>query len=281
MTASGTALRLLAVLATPLAAQSVVYEGGMSVAGGDYIFTVPTTTWSLSTGAAIATGRFVLRATLPVHMQNTVLVTASGVGRMPSGGSFSGTVADSGRHGGGSGGRRGGGPRLQPPASAVTGYRVALGDPMATVLWRAVAGSRTSLSVGAGAKAPVADTATFGTGAWDVGVLASLTTTLGGVGFAGLDVSYWHLGDLPELEFVDPLTATVSVGRVFPTAWGGSLFATAGTASLRGYDAPVLVGASVTRLGTPAAWGGSVAIGLTDTVAAYAATLTWRVRLLE
>ncbi len=269
----------VAVLAAPLPAQSITYEGGISVAAGNYIFTVPTTTWSLSTGAAIETGRFVLRASLPIHMQNTVLVSATGAGRMASGGSFSGTVSDSGRHGGG--GRRGSGPRLEPPTSTVTGYRVALGDPIATVLWRAVGGSRASVSLGAGAKAPVADTATFGTGAWDVGAIASLAITLGGWEFAGLDLSYWHLGDLPELEFVDPVTATVSVGRVFPRAWGGSLFLTAGTPSIRGYDAPVLAGVSITRLGAGAAWGASVTAGLSDAVADVSAMLTWRVRLRQ
>ncbi len=271
----------VAVLAVPLPAQSVTYEGGLSVAAGDYIFTVPTTTWSLSTGAAIEAGRFVLRAALPIYMQNTVLVSATGVGRMPSGGSFSGTVSDSGRHWGGGGGRHGSGPRLDPPASTVTGYRVALGDPIATVLWRPVGGSRTSLSLGAGAKAPVADTSTFGTGAWDVGAIASLAVTLGGREFAGLDVSYWHLGDLPELEFADPLTATVSVGRVFSSAWGGSLFLTAGTPSIRGYDAPVLVGVSATRFGAGAAWGASVTAGLSDAVADVSAVLSWRVRLRQ
>jgi len=274
----GTALALVAVLTTPVAAQSVSYEGGLGVASGNYIFTVPTTTWSLLTGAAVEAGPLTVRASVPVYVQNTVLITASGVGRLPSGGSWSGTVADSGRHGGGSGSRRGG-PRLTPPASTVTGYRVAVGDPLVTGMWRVTAGARTTVAIGAGAKVPVADTATFGTGAWDVGVLASVTTTLGAAGYGGLDVSYWHLGDLPDLNFVDPVTATASLGRVFGAGWGGSVFLTGGTASVSGYDAPLLVGASVTRLGLPAAWGVGISVGLSDAVAAWAANLTWRIRL--
>lgn len=278
MMRGGTALALVAVLAWPLAGQSVFYEGGLGIASGNYIFTVPTTTWSLLTGAAVEAGPFTIRASLPAYAQNTVLITASGIGRLPSGGSWSGTVADSGRHGGGPG-SRGGGPRLMPPASTVTGYRVAVGDPLVTAMWRVIAGARTTVAIGAGAKAPVADTATFGTGAWDVGVLASVTAALGAVGFGGLDVSYWHLGDLPDLDFVDPVTATASLGRVFGSGWGGSVFLTGGTASVSGYDAPLLVGASVTRLGLPAAWGVGISAGLSDAVAAWAVNLTWRVRL--
>lgn len=99
------------------------------------------------------------------------------------------------------------------------------------------------------------------------------------MGFGGLDVSYWHLGDLPDLDFVDPVTATASLGRVFGSGWGGSVFLTGGTASVSGYDAPLLVGASVTRLGLPAAWGVGISAGLSDAVAAWAVNLTWRVRL--
>jgi hypothetical protein len=187
-------------------------------------------------------------------------------------------VADSGRgRGGGHGG--GGGEPIAPPASSVVGYRVALGDPLLHATWQAVAGASTSVRVGLGTKVPVADTATFGTGEWDVGAIASLTHLFGTAGFLGVDASYWHLGDLPDLDFTDPVTLTVSYGRVLGLSWGGSVYGTAGTTTMQGYQPPVLVGAMVTRFGRVGAWGVGASVGFTESVAAFSLTATWSVRM--
>jgi hypothetical protein len=130
-----------------------------------------------------------------------------------------------------------------------------------------------------GAKVPVADTATFGTGEWDVGVVASVTRSLGTTGFLGVDASYWHLGDLPDLDFADPLTVTVSYGRSLSPSWVGSLYVTAGTTSLRGYDPPLVAGVMVTRFGGAGAWGFGAGVGFTDTVADFSLAATWSVRI--
>ncbi|HEU5303994.1 MAG TPA: hypothetical protein VFU40_05065, partial [Gemmatimonadales bacterium] len=93
-------LPLLLVLygpALPLSAQGLYYEGGLSMARGTYIFTERTTSWSLATGFAFDRHAVTLRASLPVHLQNTTLVSLSGPGGgLPTGGSSSGTVADTG-----------------------------------------------------------------------------------------------------------------------------------------------------------------------------------------
>jgi hypothetical protein len=266
------------LLALPLGSaqgQSLAYEGGVSFGSGNYIFTTRTTSWTLASGVALATGPFTWRVGFPVYLQNTSLVTGSGVGMMPSGGgSGSGVVAG----GGGMMGSGGSGmDRLTPPSSAVTGYRVAPGDPTVHVAWRALRGARTGVTVGAGVKIPATDTASYGTGAWDVGATLSLVRHVGGAGFLGLDLSYWHLGDLPDLDFHDPVIGTLSANRLFGASWGGSVFVTAGSAALPGYDAPLMVGASLTRLGDTRSWGLMGAVGLTDTVPEFTVGVTWRV----
>jgi len=269
------AVLLAAFVPTATAAQRLAYEGGLSLATGTYIFSSRTTSWTLASGLSARTGRFTLRATAPLYVQNTSLLTGSGVGMMPSGGPSSGIVRDSGMGGGGmmSGGRH----RLVMPASAMTRYRVAPGDPVVQLGWSALQDA-TALTTSVAAKIPLTDTTAFGTGAWDVGATLSFTRHFG-TRFVGLDVAYWHLGDLPELDFRDPVLASVSAGRTVGARWAASLFASGGTATLRGYDAPFVIGATVARLGTPALWGVTAAIGLTQTVPDVAVSLTWRVAL--
>jgi hypothetical protein len=147
----------------PLAAQSVAYEGGLSLTTGRYFFDTRTTSVALFSGLALTAGRFTLRATVPLLAQNTELVTQSSLGGMPSGGPISGMVSDSGRRAG-----RRGGTRMTVPATAVPGYAAALGDPTAMLTARVFDGPRAALTAGLGVKAPLADTArsTPATGTW-------------------------------------------------------------------------------------------------------------------
>lgn len=245
-----------------LAAQGVAYEGGISLASGSYFYTTRTTSWTISTGLAYSPGRLTLRAALPVYVQNNSLVRGSGVGMMPSGGPMSGGT-------GGRGGMMGGGTGVH--------FRAAAGDPVGQAGWRAINGARTSVTVSAAAKIPATDTSDYGTGEWDVGGMLSVTRHAGGTSFFGLDLSYWHLGDPATLDFRDPVTATVSASHVFATVWGAAAFVTAGTSALRGYDGPVSVGVSLTRLGNGNLWGLNAAVGLTETVPDFTIGASWRI----
>ncbi len=268
---------LIALVPAVGAAQTLAYEGGLSVATGTYIFTARTTSWTLSNGLSVRAGPFTLRAAAPLFVQNTTLVTGSGAGIMPSGGPSSGMVQDSGTGGGGMMGG-GGRHRLTMPSSAVTGYRVVFGDPAVHLAWHVLEGA-TALTPGVAAKVPLTDTTAFGTGAWDVGGTLAFTRHIGTAGFVGLDVAYWHLGDMPALDFRDVVLGTATAGRAVSAKWAGSIFVSGGTAALRGYDAPASVGFTLARLGKPALWGVTGAVGLTQTVPQVAVTLTGRVRL--
>jgi hypothetical protein len=291
---SGRALPLVIVLygpALPLAAQGLYYEGGVSVARGTYIFTERTTSWSLFTGLAFDTKRVTLRASVPVHLQNTTLVSLSGPGGgLPTGGSSSGVVGDSGAA---RKRRSGSGDGMQPlrasaamgpvevPSTAVTGYEAAVGDPTAQLAWRALSGQRTALGVSLLAKVPVADTGSFGTGRLDVGSSIAVSQGLGDRGMLGLDLTYWKLGDLSTLDFRDPVYASASLAYLKVNGWGGVLGFSAGTSSLDGYDGPVWVGGYISRASRGrSSWSLGGTVGLSETTADFTLGVTWRVRAL-
>ena len=254
----------------PLAAQGVAYEGSVSVATGSYIFTTRTTSVTFATGIAYTTGRLTFRAGLPLFVQNTSLLAGSGAGMMPSGGGSGGNVG-----GGMGGGMMGGG-----SGTSMSHYRAAAGDPSVQVGWRLVDRARFGVTVSAAAKIPVTDTTAYGTGKWDLGGTLSLTQRPPGLLFLGLDVSYWHLGDLPQLDFRDPVLGTATVSRLFPTKWAGSLFVTGGTTALRGFQPPVSVGAGVTHFGGRGMlWGITASAGLTETAPQFSVGASWRVGL--
>lgn len=270
----------------PLAAQSLRYEGGLSVATGKYIFAERTTSWSLATGFALEHRSVTVRVTMPVYLQNSTLIALSGpAGPVPTGGSSNGAVADSGaaRQGRADGGH---GPRMSAsqaaidvPRSAVTGYSAAVGDPIARLTWRALDGPATAAWVSFQAKAPVADTATFGTGQWDMGGGVGVSQRVGARALVSLDAAYWHLGDLDALDFRDPIYGTATVAYLGSGDWGGALSLTGGTATMEGYDGAAWVGADLSRLTGAAAWVLSGSIGLTETTPDLTVGLSWRVRL--
>jgi len=270
-------------------AQQAAYEGGLSVATGRYIFTEQTTSWALVSALAVEWGRVTLRATLPVYAQNTTLVTGSPAGGLPTGGSSHGAVGDSGRARQGSGGgpsaslaasrvemagsRRG--PPVETPPSAVTGFQVALGDPMGQATVRLLQTSQTRVSAGLTVKIPLTDTTAFGTGEWDGGVSASVSQSVGPVTLGG-DVSYWWFGDMPGLELRDGPWVTVSVSRLV-NRWVASAAGSVGAATFAGFEPPIALSVSVGRLGGTTLWSLMASVGVTETVPDFSLAASWRV----
>ncbi len=277
--------RVLAALlaaATPVAAQQLAYEGSVGMTTGQYIFTTRTTTFSLSTGLALTTGRLTLRASIPVWLQNSTVITASGPGgTLPSGGSSGGTVGDSGRSGRG-GGMNGIAPamarRVDMPSSAFTDYRAAVGDPLlgATVVLRR--GERLSLGLGGLVKVPLADTAHYGTGEWDAGATVSASIRLNSATLLGADAAWWYLGDLPELDFDNPVSGALTLSHLRATRWVFSLFVRGSTAAVPGFAAPATAGGGITWLSRRVAIGLEAGAGLTETSPDLGLTAYWRVQ---
>lgn len=286
---------LLLVPVVPLAAQQVHYEGSVTAATGRYIFSERTTSAVWGNGLSLGLGRLTLRGSIPVAWQNTILLTASGAGLIPSGGGGerSRAVSDSGqaRQRRGSGGPRGqgmGGPGQGPapgvsadqaavPVDVVTDLRTALGDPLVSASVRLAEGGRLAVSVGVGAKIPVADTAHFGTGEWDVGAHASFSFRPIDRTLIGLDLAYWHLGDLAELDFQDPVSAGVSLSRLLGSNWGMMLMGAVSTTSIDGFPGPASIGTGITRFAGRSAWGVNLSVGLSDTSPDVSGGITWRI----
>lgn len=272
----------------PLASQTVHYEGSVSATTGRYIFSERTTSIAWSSGLAVTVGRVTIRAAVPVWWQNTPLVTASGMGQIPSGGGGerSRAVSDSAmarrRRGDGTGG--GGQAGMMPalaadaavPVDVTQQYETALGDPVASASMTFGTG-RATVTLGVGAKVPVADTASFGTGEWDVGGSAALSVRVRDRTLVGVDASYWHLGDLAELDFRDPVTGGVSLSHLFGSRWGAMVSATAATAPIEGFPGPAAIGGGVTRFWGGSAVGLNLAVGLTQTSPDVSGGLTWRI----
>lgn len=278
--------------AAPATAQRLTYEGSLGVSSGMYMFDERSTSFGLFTGLAVATGRVTWRASLPLWLQNSTLIASSAPGLpgtgmpqgpttgggMPTGGSSSDSVAAGGGHHGGMGPVRAASAKktVDVPGSSYTGYEAAIGDPLVSATVRALEGRRASLSLSGYVKAPLSDTSSFGTGEWDLGAGLGTTLQLGSRTLLGIDLGWWHLGDMPGLEFQDPFGGTLSLSRILNPDWGGIVFASAYTASISGYDAPVSVGAGVTRFAGKAGWGIQGGAGLTETTSDFYLTVFWR-----
>ena len=268
---------LVGLLPAPVAAQEVAWEAALAMATGTYLFTERSTGWTLTNGLAATVGPVALRVSWPVQMQNSALVTTSGSSWIPTGGSYRGMVADSGAA---RGSGRGSGTMqpLEVPTTAVTSYTTALGDPTAQASVRIGTLVR-NLTLRAGAKAPVTDTAGFGTGQWDFGAGASLSYMIGRGGFLGADLGWWHVGDLPGLDLQNPVWGTVAGGATLAPGWAGLVSASGGTSALAGYDAPWSAGAGVSRLVGATMVGVNASVGLSQTAPDLSVTVSWRVRL--
>ena len=289
-------LGLTLALVAPLESQTLHYEGSAGLATGTYIFTQRTSSWSVSTGLAFGAGPVILRAYLPVFYQNTTLVASAGSGFLPTGGSSSGTVADtSAQRSGRSGTRRLSaiapllgvagtleGEPVEVPTSATTGYRWSAGDPFVSVSFFGLQGRRAGLTLGGSVKVPVTDTTDLGTGAWDAGGNLSGSATVSSRVMLGVDLGYWYLGDPPGLDLQNPVlfggTLSVLAGR----NWGTSVGVSGATPTIVGFAPSVSVTAGVLRIGGA---GGSLGVlatmGLTETAPDVSVSLTWRFGLLR
>ena len=291
---------VLVMLAVPAHAQQVTYTGSVQYATGDYIFTERTTSYYLFNGFSLSSGRFTARVSVPIIMQNSPWISYSGAGVVPSGGPQQGQVnrrgvddgngqGDGNGNGQGDGNGQGHGnghaAGKQPVVLVdTTSYSdVGLGDPMVhtDVMLLRDQGPWPTLRLVAGIKLPLADVDRgFGTGAWDVGGGVSLSKVLGRQ-LVFIDVMYWYLGDMEDLELKDPISYSVAIGRPL---WGGKVGV---LVSLSGYteviadiDPPIQAGLGLTyALGTGNGLSSSVAFGLTESTPDVSLSFGWRVAL--
>jgi hypothetical protein len=241
----------LALVPAAATAQGLYVEGGLSFARGDYVYTQQTSGGGAALGFAWSSRRFTARVTLPYFVRDTRLLTVSG--EAP--------------------------PEVTDPAPTTTGHEGSLADPQLQVYGQILQSNRAGVGLSASVKIPVVEAGYFGTGEWDFGAAASLSRLVGSATMLGLDVSYWHLGDIPDFALQDTVTATATLGRGFGRDWTASLSVSGGRSAVAGYDDPwwatLLVGRSFSR----GIWGLTASVGLSDTAPDVTVGLVWRARL--
>lgn len=239
--AAGVVLMTLAA-AFPSAAGTLSYTGSFQLAQGNYYFDQATRGMYFFNGFSFNSGAVTLTATVPLIYQSSPYVSYSGVGVLPSGGSESSVVGSQ------SGRRPGGNPVVLPETETLEFRQFGVGDPLARLgvrLWKE-GPYLPSVELSGQAKFPLAGVETgFGTGTWDYGAGVSLTKRLGAaILFA--DVSYWILGDLPDLEILDPWSYALSLGLPLSRGKAALLFSYFGlTRIIEGVEPPSAVGAGL------------------------------------
>ena len=275
--AAGVALAILAA-APPAPAQRIEYAGSLQFASGDYIFTERTNSLLLFTGLSLTAGRFRASASVPLIYQSTPFVPYGSGVLIPSGGPESAEVG--GRMGGGHMGRR----SMEDIDLADTAVvdEIGMGDVSAHAEIELLGFSaiRPSLRLTAGAKAPVADVDSgFGTGEWDYGVGLSAAQPLGRT-LVLADVSYWVLGDMPDLELRDPVSYALAVGHPLSERIGLLVSIFGYSRIIEGTDPPTQLSLGLSYLmGQKRSFTGSAAFGLTDSSPDVSVSLGWRLSL--
>jgi hypothetical protein len=231
--------------------QGLCFEGGISLGRGDYVYTQTTSSGGAAAGLAWTGGPLTVRATLPYFVRDTRLLTerdaapTDDVQPATDGSVHEGSISD---------------PQLQAAVLLLRTGRNAIG---------------VSLSV----KIPVVEAGAFGTGEWDVGAGVSLSHLVGGATMVGLDATWWHMGDPPDLPLRDTVMGTASVGRSLGRTWLVSASLSGGRSTLAGYADPWWAAVVVSRSFSGGIIGATASVGLTDSAADVTVGLVWRVGL--
>jgi hypothetical protein len=239
----------LAAAAAP--GQGFYVEGGASLARGDYVYTQATNSGGAAIGLAWTGGPLTLRATLPYFARDARLLAERGVAPPDD---------------------------VPPPVDAGT-FEGSVSDPVlqAALLVRRTARSAVGLSLSV--KVPVVEAGAFGTGEWDVGAGLSLSRFVGGATMLGVDATWWHMGDLPELPLRDSVMGTLSVGRSLGRSWLASASLSGGRSTVAGYPDPWWVSALLSRTFSSGILGVTASVGLTDSTADVSLGIVWRLRV--
>ena len=243
------------------------YTGSMRIAGGDYIFTDATLSLYLYNGLSVAGGPFHFSANVPIIMQTTAWVSYSGVGMLPTGGRHHVEV-----------GQRSHGEIMELPELSEP-HEVGLGDPTSRLEMdvRKEKGSLPSVQFLAEVKFPVADVDRgFGTGEWDYGGGFSLAKTARNRSYH-LELLYWSLGDLPELELKDPVAFSLSVGQPLGGGAFDMLVSLSGcTRIIKNVEHPAQFGvALLRRMGPGRTISFGADLGLTESAPAFQVSMGW------
>ena len=270
--------------------QKVYYYGSAQYMTGTYFFERSTNSFYLTNGFRITESGISISLNVPYMVQNTPWISYSGVGYIPTGGPQSGTVGDVGK------GRGKGGQGQMSSVTSATAVEEAVplvdtvsynkygfSDPNVYLSARLTPGTltATALYLNASTKIPLADPETgFGTGAWDFGAGLSLTQRFSTF-FITADVMYWHIGDMQDLNFKDPLSFGLGLGKSFQNGkWLISSLLTGYTQIIEGYDPPMSLGIGLGHFLTKnIALNANISFGLSESSSDVGGGIGWSIRL--
>ena len=262
---------LVALAAVPAAGGTISYTGSLQIARGTYIFTQPTSGYFFFNGLTFSSKTFALAATIPLIYQTTPYVSYTGVGVLPSGGAESSSVNQ----------RQGREPVVVP--EVVEYERYGVGDPVITASLTLVKEGRAmpAVQLSGQTKTPLADVDLgFGTGEWDYGAGLGLSKKLGNV-FLIADVSYWILGDLPDLELQNAWGYAFSFGHAFSGGKYAFMASYSGiTEVIAGVASPSSLGLGFSvRVGAGSSLMLNAAFGLSEASPDLSLSLGWSIGL--
>ena len=264
--------------------QQIYYSGSAQYSTGSYFFERSTNSFYLTNSIRIRGGSVSLSLNVPYMIQNSPWISYSGIGYIPTGGSQSETVSDVGK-GRGKGGPGSTTPGLEPVilTDTVSHNKYGLSDPnlYLSVRLTPLTQSKTLLYLNASTKVPVTNPETgFGTGAWDFGVGMSITQRFNTF-FLTADAMYWHLGDMEDLNFKDPVSFALGLGKSFDNSkWLVSTMVTGYTPIIEGYDPPMGLSVGLGYFLTKnIALNANVSFGLSESSSDVGGGIGWSIRL--
>lgn len=217
LTGCGSVLLLLAGQEY-VTAQKVTYSGSLQFSTGSYFFTERTESFYFSNELSMSIDRVRISFTIPYVVQSSPWISYGTTGGIPTGGTGHGQV---GQHGKGGGNQhqdlvRRGRHRVDVP-DTVSYRQASFSDPSiygSLQIFNSSA-QTTNLNLNASVKLPFTNPASgFGTGAWDFGTGISLFRRIHTM-FLFMDTMYWRMGDMNDLDLINPVTGSAGAGKAF------------------------------------------------------------------
>ena len=256
--------------APPVWGSTVAYSGSIQYARGNYIFDQTTSSMFMFNGLSFSSEGLTLSANIPVIFQSTPYVSYSGVGILPSGGSEHTQVS----------GRKGKDQEVILP-EPVDYEQFGIGDPMVSLGLRLLKESKLlpTVQLVVQAKLPLASIEKgFGTGEWDFSGGLSLSKALGKT-FLFLDMYYWMLGDLPDLELKDTVSYSIALGQPLSGGKYALLVSYSGSTNIISeVTPPSFLGFGFSyRIGTRKSLMLNASVGLTESAPDFSVSLGWNI----